>query len=307
MDVIAKHPMDNFPVRPLQFDIDKVAPRDFVWSRTCPEFSVFINALGLHVPHFERYLVRTMTKIKPLIEDKKLLRDVSAVIGQEAHHAKNFLHFNRAMVARYPKVAAMDADARDYFARRAKSDPLKVLVGFTAGYETFTFLAGMIILDNYQRWFADSEPVMKALWVWHQVEEIEHGAVAFEVYKRLYGDQEFYRKWMVLLALIHIASETFKAYAHMARIEGWLRNPFRAISSMAFCGSMLLRLLWSALPVFRGGYHPRNHPLVTSRQNPIQIAWRRYEGQGGDVLEIDHRKMAEMLGLDLPSDHVMSA
>jgi len=116
-------------------------------------------------------------------------------------------------------------------------DALWYPVGFTAGYETFTFLAGMIILDNYHRWFADSEPVMKALWVWHQVEEIEHGAVAFEVYKRLYGDQEFYRKWMVLLALVHIASETFKAYAHMARIEGWLRNPFRAISSMTFCGS----------------------------------------------------------------------
>lgn len=297
MKTITDHPMDNFPVRPLQFDIEKVAPRDFVWSKTCPEFSVFINALGLHVPHFERYLVRTMTKIKPLIKDEGLLRDVSAIIGQEAHHAKNFLHFNRAMTARYPRVAAMDAEARDYFAGRAKSDPIKVLVGFTAGYETFTFLAGMIILDNYNKWIADSEPVMKALWVWHQVEEVEHGAVAFDVYKYLYGRDEYFRKWMVFLALVHIASETIKAYTHMAKVEGWLRNPFKAISRMAFCVGMLLRLLRSALPVFRRDYHPRRHPMVTSHQNQIQIAWRRYESQGGDVLEIDHQKMAEIMSV----------
>ena len=298
MKMINDHPMDNFPVRALQFDIDKVLPQNFAWSKTCPEFSVFINALGLHVPHFERYLVRTMIKIKPQIKDPQLLRDVSAIIGQEAHHAKNFLHFNRAMATRYPRVAEMDAHARDYFAERAKTDPLRVLVGFTAGYETFTFLAGMIILDNYKKWFADSDPVMKALWVWHQVEEVEHGAVAFDVYKYLYGKDELFRKWMVVLALIHIAAETTKAYAHMAKVEGWLRNPFKAITRLAFCGNMLLRLLWSALPVLRGNYHPRKHPLVLNKQNPIQIAWRRYEKSGGNVLEIDHQKMAQILGIE---------
>src|SRR5208283_4449300 len=145
----------------------------------------------------------------------------------------------------------------EYFAEHAKSDPLKRLIGFTAGYETFTFLAGMIILDNYERWFADSDPVMKALWVWHQVEEVEHGGVAFDVYKHLYGDDEIYRKWMVVLALTHLAGETVKAYWHMAEVEGWLSNPLKAARYMGFCGAMLLRFAKSAFPVFRKNYHPR--------------------------------------------------
>jgi predicted metal-dependent hydrolase len=214
---------------------------------------------------------------------------------------------NQALAHRYPKIAAHDKAARDYFARRGKTDSLKQLVGFTAGYETFTFLAGLVILDNYARWFADSDPVMKALWVWHQVEEVEHGAVAFDVYKSLFGEHEIYRKYMIVLALLHIAGETAKSYTHMARVEGWLRTPFKAAYHMMFGTMMLLRLFWSALPVFRRGYHPRQHPLVTSAQNPIQIAWRRFENDGGDVLEIDHAKMARIMDLITPSDRMVTA
>ncbi len=307
MNATVEHPMDRIPVRPLQFDVGQIAAGDCVWSRTCPEFSVFINALGVHVPHFERYLMVAMRRAKPHIKDARLLADASAIIGQEAHHAKNFLAVNQALAQRYPKIAGHDAAARTYFAGRGKTDSLKRLVGFTAGYETFTFLAGLIILDNYSRWFADSDPVMKALWVWHQVEEVEHGAVAFDVYRHLYGADELYRKKMVVLALLHIAGETVKSYTHMARVEGWLRNPFKAATSMTFCVAMLLRLFGRALPVFRRGYHPRNHPLVTTAQNPIQIAWRRFEHAGGDVLEIDHAKMARIMNLITPSDRMAAA
>jgi predicted metal-dependent hydrolase len=299
MSTVSSHPMDGLAVRPLQFKVAELPVEDVVWSRTCPEFAVFINALGLHVPYFERYLITSMRKAKEHIDDPKLLKDMSAIIGQEAHHAKNFLHFNESMARRYPKAKALDEAAKHDFAARASSDSLKQLVGFTSGYETFTFLAGMIVLDNYERWFADSHPVMKAIWVWHQVEEVEHGAVAFEVYQKLYGSHEWFRKWMVLKALIHIAAETTKAYAHMAKVEGWLRNPFSAVTKMSFNFLMLWRLLWAALPVFRRSYHPRLHPLVTNKQNKIQVGWRRFFGKGGDVLEIDRAKMAEILRVDL--------
>ena len=294
MAILNTHPMDEFPVRPLSFE--DVGGERLVWSRTCPQFSVFLNALALHVPYFERYLIAAMRAAREQVSDAGLRRDITAIIGQEAHHSKNFVRVNEALVQRYPALRAVDAQARDDFARRAQSDPLRRLVGLTAGYETFTFLAGMIILQNYDKWFADSDPVLKALWVWHQVEEVEHGAVAFEVYQSLYGEHEAYRKWMVLVAASHIAWETFKAYVPMIRREGWTRNPLQGLSRMVFCASMLLRLASAALPVLRRGYHPRKHPMVTSDQNPIQIAWRRYEAAGGDVLAIDHHKMSEILG-----------
>lgn len=297
MTQLPEHPMDDFPVRAFKFDLDKVEFNDPLWSRTLPEFSMFVNALGVHVPYFERYLVRTMSIAKKYIDDPRLKRDMSAIIGQEAHHAKNFIDTNAWLAKRYPEVEKLDREAREYFVEHGSKDSLKRLVGFTAGYETFTFLAGMIVLDGYDRWFKDSDAVFKALWIWHQVEEVEHGSVAFEVYQQLYGDHEWYRKWMIVVTLTHIAIETIKGYAHMSRVEGWLRNPFRAIKKMGFCFMMLGRFVKSALPVFRRGYHPRRHPLVTNKQNPIQIAWRQYEHDGGDVLAINHEKMAEIMGV----------
>lgn len=289
------HPMDDFPVRPLDFDLEAVKSDEVVWSKSSPEFSMFINALGVHVPYFERYLIITMNKVKHQITDKKLRRDMVALAGQEGHHARNFIAFNQLMAKHYPKLAQLDANAQAYFRAAAKKDSQKRMVAFTAGYETFTFLAGLIILRNYQRWLADSHPVMKALWVWHQVEEVEHGAVAHDVYRALYGEHEWYRKMMVAVAGLHIAKETIKAYTHMARHEGWLKNPFRAIKVMWFLFATLGDMAWQTRPVFRKAYNPRHHPLATSKQNPVAIAWRRHAKQGGDVLRIDRAAMSKIM------------
>lgn len=294
---VAEHPMDDFPVRPLNFELDKIRFSDPLWSRSCPDFSMFINALGLHVPYFERYLVKAMSAAKKQITDEALQRDVKAIIGQEAHHAKNFIGFNDVMAKRYPKVAALDKHVRESFGRQAREDDPKTLAGFTAGYETFTFITGLAVLDNYDEWMKHSDPVMKAIWVWHQVEEVEHGAVAFDVYKYLFGKHEWFRKWMVLKAGGHIGWETFKAYSHMAAVEyGWKR-PFRYLSSMGFLFKTLGSFFIHSFPAFRASYHPKRHPLVTNKQNPVQVAWRHYEHDGGNVLEIDRTKMTEMLGL----------
>ncbi|MDH4459167.1 MAG: metal-dependent hydrolase [Nevskia sp.] len=295
MAKLSQHPMDHFPVRPLRFPLAADQPVDVVWSRTKPAFSVFLNALAMHVPHFERYLVVSLRKARELVTDPTLKRDITAIIGQEANHSHNLTAFNQHLRARYPDVAPIDDASVAWFSKHAAEDDMKQRLGFTAGYETFTFLAGMIILQNHDRWFADADPLMKAVWVWHQVEEIEHGAVAFEVWEHLYGEHEWYRKWMVLKAALHIATETMRIYPRMARREGWLRSPWQAVKTLAFGGEMLGRLFIAALPVFKRSYHPRKHPIATTEQNAIQIAWRRYEAGGGDVLAIDHAKLAAML------------
>lgn len=296
-DADFEHPMDDFPVRPLEFKSGALNTDAVIWSQSHPRFSIFMNAFSVHVPYFERYLIRSMSMAKKHVRDAALLADISAIIGQEAHHAKNFIEFNRVMARRYPKIDALEMRARDDFAERAGTDTLKQLVGFTAGYETFTFLAGMIILANYEEWMSESEPTMKAMWVWHQVEEVEHGAVAFEVYKNLYGTDEWYRKYMILKALTHIALEVKTAYLHMCREEGLMNSLPSATTTVWFLVSTLSKMFWHCLPTFSRTYHPRHHPLATTRQNRIAVAWRRFTKAGGDPLKIDRAKMNEIIGV----------
>ena len=57
--------MDEFPVRALRVDVDAIENQESVWSRTSPKFAVFVNALGVHVPYFERCLISAMRKARP--------------------------------------------------------------------------------------------------------------------------------------------------------------------------------------------------------------------------------------------------
>jgi len=289
------HPMDEFPIRKFRFEFDAKEPKTAVWSQSSELFSLFANAFTLHVPYFEKYLVRAMMQARSKIDDPKLKRDVDAIIGQEAHHAESFIAFNRLLKKRYPKAQALEDHAKQGFKQRLKDDDFKSLIGFTAGYETFTFLAGMLFLDRYDEWMADSDPTVKALWVWHQVEEVEHAAVAFDVYQHFFADDQPYRRKMVLAAFWHIVSETFKAYVHMCKVEGWFSNPVRAAKAMGFITSVLAKMVWITRPVMRSDYHPRRHPLATTEQNEIAVSWRRFHKEGGDVLEIDRAKMAKIL------------
>ena len=289
------HPMDQIPVRPLRFDYEAVERNDPLWSRSSPDFAMFMNALGIHVPHFERFLVSVMREYRGECSDPHLLEDVQSIIGQEAHHAFNFLRWNQHLALSYPKVPALDAHARQYFANALKNRSRKFHIGFTAGYETFTFLGGMIILNRYEELMADADPTIRALWVWHQVEEVEHGAVAFDFYRAFYPDSEWYRRAMVAFAFCHISFETFKAYAHMVRCKGYLRSPLRALRAWKFFTGFAWDLARAALPVLSRHYHPRNHPICNAEQNRIAIAWRdRYAGSRS-ALQLSDRDMAELL------------
>jgi len=97
---------------------------------------------------------------------------VKNIIGQEAHHAFNFIKWTEHLVKSYPAITTLDDHAKEYFVAQLNRDK-RFKIGLTAGYETFTF---------YEELMAEADPVILALWVWHQVEEVEHGAVAFEFY-----------------------------------------------------------------------------------------------------------------------------
>ncbi len=287
--------MDNIVVRPLRFDCSKIEAKNPVWSRTNPLFSIYINSLGIHVPYFERYLIAGLRKVRAKIKDEQLLKDVSSIIGQEAHHAINFININKFFMERYPEVRSLDARAKLYFEKKLEKDDLKSLLGYIAGYETFTYLGGMIILKGYKKWMLDADPVLRSVWLWHQVEEVEHGSVAFDVYRYFFEKNEWYRKWMVLKSFAHIGTEITSAYIPMARREGYFSSPIKAFKAIGFLLSFTAQLAYSALPVLSRRYHPRNHPMCSTMQNPIALSWTKFYTAGDDVLQLNNEKMNEIV------------
>jgi predicted metal-dependent hydrolase len=314
----AEHPMDQIPVRQMKFRFADSAATDSgssdsgspdessqppVWSRTSPDFAIFINALGIHVPHFERFLVKVMrtyrdelpTTLPADLNQPQLRDEVQAIIGQEAHHAFNFLGWTKVLGKHYPGVMALDAHAKTYFDGVFKRRDKKFLIGFTAGYETFTFLGGLIILNRYKELMADADPTLRALWVWHQVEEVEHGAVAFDFFRAFYPDALWYRRWMVVRAFGHIAWETRQAFALMIRREGFYSQPGRALQAWKFFAGFAFDMARAAWPVLARDYHPRNHPICNDEQSQIAVAWRKYHAAGHNTLQLNNAAIEQML------------
>lgn len=285
--------MDDFPVRQLRFDFREIEGSDPVWSRSSPHFSRFINALGIHVPYFERFLVSVMRQYRTELTDKQLLADVQRIIGQEAHHAFNFVNWTHELINHYPGLDALDKAAKTYFETALSSRSKRFKIGFTAGYETFTYLGGMIILGRYRSLMADADPNLRALWVWHQVEEVEHGSVAFDFYKAFYAEDEWYRRYMVVYAFAHITLETAAAFREVVRELPWREK----LGAWQFFLSFAFDFGRAALPVMRRTYHPRNHPICNDEQNELAVAWRRYALDDNDVLRLTDQDVEDMLEL----------
>lgn len=288
------HPMDNIEVRPLRFDYEKIEMQDPVWSRSSPLFSIYINALGIHIPYFERFLVMAFREARKEISDESLTKDVTSIIGQEAHHGRNFIEYNKFLAKRYPEVTALDQKAKQHFEDRLKKDDKKAQIGYIAGYETFTYLGGMIILDGYDKWMKDAEPTTRSLWLWHQVEEVEHGAVAFDVYQHFYAKDEWYRKAMIIKSLWHIATETWAAYIPMCKKEGYFSSPIKAVKALGFFTSFSFKLAKKALPVFSKKYHPKTHQQENFDLNDIAAGWRKTYATGEDVGSLSSREVEQM-------------
>jgi hypothetical protein len=289
------HPMDEILVRRLRFKFDKSEDFNPIWSKTNPEFSIFLNALGIHIPHFEKFLVKVMNRNLDKINNKMLEDDINNIVGQESLHASNFFKWTKAMSKRYPKLEKLDKNAKKYFDRSLREKNEKFNIGFTAGYETFTFLGGMIILKNYNKYMKKADPTLRAFWVWHQVEEVEHGSVAFDFFKYFYPKNELYRKSMVIFTYSHIVLETFKAYSHMIKMEGYYSSLSKAIKAWKFFFTFGFELGYTALPVLRKNYHPRNHPICHEKQSEIAISWRKYYSEGNNPHKLTEKHMAVLL------------
>lgn len=281
-------------VRPVRFEVEAIEGRDPLWSRSCPEFSMYINALAIHSPYFERFLGAVVRRAREQIEDPGLRADIGRLIGQEGHHAHNFVSMNRFLMGRYPRVARLDEEARRYFERALERDSFPRQLGFVAGYETFTYLAGMMFFDDWERLMGDADPVARALWVWHTVEEVEHGTVAFDTYRAVLPGREWLRKWMLCVAFSRIMYETARALLHMIRVEGYGRRPRKAWRTLRFSLAFSARAVVRALPALRASYHPSHYPKSSPGRHPFADAWRARYRDPDDARTLQDGELARL-------------
>jgi predicted metal-dependent hydrolase len=153
-----------------------------------------IDSLHVALPPGERWFCDVFRDALPMITDDRLREDVRGFIGQEATHAKahdlGLEHLARHGIDLRREVAWADR-TRARLRARGKRLPawlqrrlLRNELAAIATIEHYTAVLGEWIVEAELR---DADPQMLDLLRWHGAEEMEHRAVAFDLYLHVDG------------------------------------------------------------------------------------------------------------------------
>jgi len=178
-------------------------PRD--WCGGDPYATAHLEALSLLFPQGEQFFVDAVKQHRHLVRDPALAADVAGFIGQEAMHGREHRAFNSAIA---PVVAPrVDRWLRGFLGgvRRVLSPKSQLAV--TCAVEHLTALLAESMLGDPEV-HQPIDPSVRPLWLWHGLEESEHKAVAFDVYRAAGGGYLRRAGLMALTTVVFVAIVT---------------------------------------------------------------------------------------------------
>ena len=239
-------------VRCLQFNPQAIRRHYFTNS---PVMSHLLTALSSTFPIGEQFFVYSVRNVRDKVQDETLQAQIAAFIGQEAMHSKAHAEFNAAWRSEdynLDRFQAWLARKDDY----VKNLHPKIQLAITCAFEHFTALLGGYILRHPEVLATLDEDAAK-LWVWHAIEEIEHRAVAFDVYQAVYGDDKI-RRMIMRSVTTGFASLTLYSATRLFLQDKKKSLPKVGGNIFGFylLGKMFLQLAPEYLAYFKTDFHP---------------------------------------------------
>ena len=231
-------------------------PEDFDpgWHPELPEFACAANAVSLMMPYAEPYVVKSVRKALPLLDDD-LAAETRWYLRQELEHHRQHRAFNDVLVARHPGLGRIESWMRRVFdwLHRTRSDAFNA--AFAAGFETVAYTSARWVETRLGRLFDGADEIPATLFLWHLAEEVEHKSVAFDVYRAAYGGRRTYVAGMVtsmvLLALFAVLGTT-----HLLYRQGRFFNPVAHWRMLVWSVSFVFELLPAMAISALAGHHP---------------------------------------------------
>lgn len=239
-------------VRRLQFNPQAIRRHYFANS---PVMSHLLTALSSTFPIGEQFFVHSVRNVRDKVKDENLQAQIAAFIGQEAMHSKAHAEFNAAWRSEdynLDRFQAWLARKDDY----VKNLHPKIQLAITCAFEHFTALLGGYILRHPEVLATLDEDAVK-LWVWHAIEEIEHRAVAFDVYQAVYGDDKIRRR------IMRSVTTGFASLTLYSATRLFIQDKKKSLPKVGgnifglyLLGKMFLQLVPEYLAYFKTDFHP---------------------------------------------------
>ncbi len=217
--------------------------------------------LSAMFPEGEDFFVRSVRYYADRITDPELAEAVKGFTGQETMHGREHRALNeRLQELGYP-TRRVDRLVKFDLARVERRAPHMVQLAITAALEHYTAtLAERLLSDENARARLGDSEVRKVL-LWHALEESEHKAVAFDVYRAMGGTEKMRIRVMKVMTWSFIFGVTVHSILSLLADRATY-NPVRLWRSIRLLPSspFLGKEMVAAIKDYnRVGFHPNDH------------------------------------------------
>ena len=228
-------------------------------------------SLSAVFPDGEDFFVRSVRNFRDQITDPDLKRQVAGFIGQEAMHGREHRAFNdRLDQLGYPTKRFERFTRKGLAIRERLLSPTSNLAA-TAALEHFTATLAELVLSSEETRDLFGHDEVRNLFLWHALEESEHKAVAFDVYKAV-GGSERTRVWtMNFITFGFIVGMTLQIVVSLLGDRdtyrlGKLRRSWRRVRR----SPIMRREMWRQLRDYnRPDFHPDDRDTTE-----LVVKWR---------------------------------
>lgn len=148
------------------------------WHQAGPGVTQFLNAMSLFFPAGERYFIRSVRAVQHKTSTY-MKEPISAFVGQEAFHGREHEKLNALL-----NTPLFDKVLERTLERLSERLPVSFNLAATCALEHLTAILAQGLLEDI-KYFADSDPEFRDMWIWHALEETEHKAVAFDAFEEV--------------------------------------------------------------------------------------------------------------------------
>jgi len=281
------------PREKLDFGLDGDIPQ--YWLDNDPFKTRFFDALSTLFPIGEKFFITCVRDFKDRITDPKMLQDIKDFTRQEGQHGILHTQYNNRLKAQGIAVdAILEGQEKRLFGIIRKHFSREFTLGITAASEHITAIMADCFVERPEI-FANADERIRALYVWHAMEEMEHKGVAYDVLVDVAQASYRTRIASMLLVTILFPFHVFRIMSHMLHVDGFSRWERTKIWAKGLWwlykpGGIYLPMMGKYFSYLKPSFHPWQEPVVASYE-----PWLKLLKETGNPIEAGNRLTADAL------------
>lgn len=217
-----------------------------------------VAVLSAMFPEGEDFFVRSVRRFSESVTDPDLKAQVAGFIGQEVTHGREHQALNERLQQMGYPTRRVDRMVRRMLTLGERVLPPITCLAITAALEHYTAALAETLLSERRAQDLLGSTEVRSMLLWHAVEESEHKAVAFDVY-RTAGGTERHRIWMMRVVSVSFILAVVAHTVVSMLADRATYNPPRLVRSVAALrhSPFLSRAVLRRIRAYnKSGFHP---------------------------------------------------